>query len=70
MKKKFYCPNCGTTNLSKLFIRTHKGNNLSLLLSSQSQIRKSSGDVCCVECKKEWHINELQEPSWGRQQAM
>jgi hypothetical protein len=30
-----------------------------LHLSSQAQLRKSSGDVCCTECKKEWHINDL-----------
>lgn len=59
MKKKFYCPACGTRELTNLFITTHKGKSLSLHLSSQSDIRKSSGDVCCLVCKQVWHVNDL-----------
>jgi len=61
MKKNIFCPECGTTDLTNLYITTHKGKNLSLHLTSQAQLRKSSGDVCCLECKKEWHIDELQK---------
>jgi len=56
MKKKFYCPACGACELSKLFITTHKGTKLSLLLSSQANIRKSSGEVMCENCKNVWRI--------------
>ena len=60
MKKNYYCPICGNKELTNLFITTHKGKRLSLHLTSQAQLRKSSGDVCCMECQKEWHINDLQ----------
>ena len=63
MKKKYYCPACGNKELTNLFITTHKGKRLSLHLSSQAQLRKSTGDVCCMECKKEWPISELQNQS-------
>jgi hypothetical protein len=56
MKLKACCPSCGNRELSNLFITTHKGKSLSLLLSSQADIRKSSGDVCCMICKQVWVI--------------
>ena len=56
MKKRFYCPACGTRELRQLFITTHKGKSLPLLLASQADIRKSSGDVCCIVCKHVWRI--------------
>ena len=60
MKKGFHCPKCGTLGLKNLFITTHKGKKLSLLLSSQTDIRKSSGEVFCVKCKLLRRISELQ----------
>lgn len=60
MKKGFSCPACGTVALRNLFLTTHKGKSLSLLLSSQADIRKSSGDVFCVECKQVKRIAEFQ----------
>jgi len=60
MKKKFYCPACGARELSKLFITTHKGTKLSLLLSSQANIRKSSGEAMCENCKNVWRIADTQ----------
>lgn len=61
MKKSFYCPACGTRELTKMFITTHKGKNLSLLLASQANIRKSSGNVCCVICKHAGHIKDFNQ---------
>ena len=52
MKKGFHCPECGTLGLRNLLITTHKGNSLSLLMASQADIRKSSGEAFCVECKQ------------------
>jgi hypothetical protein len=57
MKKKYYCQACGTRELTKLFITTCTGKKLSLHLSSQADIRKSSGDVCCTICRRVWHIS-------------
>lgn len=56
MKREFYCPACGARELSKMFITTHKGTKLSLLMSSQANIRKSSGEVMCENCKNVWLI--------------
>jgi len=56
MKKKAYCPACGNRELNKLIITTSKGKPLPLLYTSQSDLRKSSGDVCCVQCKHVWQI--------------
>ncbi len=61
MKLKAYCPACGNRELNKLFITTNKGKCLSLLLSSQADIRKSSGDVCCIQCKQVWAISCLRK---------
>jgi hypothetical protein len=61
MKKGFYCPECGTLGLRNLFITTHKGKSLSLLLSSQADIRKSTGDVFCVICKQFKRIADFQK---------
>lgn len=61
MKKRIYCPACGARELSKLFITTHKGTKLSLLLSSQANIRKSYGEVMCENCKNVWRLSEAQE---------
>lgn len=63
MKKGFYCPSCGTLGLKNLFITTNKGKSLSLLLSSQADIRKSSGEVFCAECKQFKRIDELRNKS-------
>jgi hypothetical protein len=60
MKKKFYCPECGTRELTKLFITTHKGKSLSLHLSSQAMIRKSSGEAICDNCKNVWRLIDAQ----------
>lgn len=59
MKLKVHCPACGNRELSQLFIKTQKGKDLSLLLSSQSDIRKSSGDVCCVICHQVYQFKDL-----------
>ena len=58
MKKRFYCPSCGTRETSNLFITTHKGTNLSLHLSSQANIRKSTGEVCCIVCR---HVGKVKD---------
>ena len=60
MKKPFYCPACGTRELKHLFITTHKGKSLSLLLSSQADIRKSSGNIYCVVCSHVAHVEDFQ----------
>ena len=60
MKKNYYCPACGVRELSKLFITTHKGTKLSLLMSSQANIRKSSGEAICDNCKNVWLISGTQ----------
>ena len=60
MKKGFHCcPECGTIELKNLLITTHKGLDLSLLMASQADIRKSSGEVYCVECKQINRIDDL-----------
>jgi len=59
MKMKVHCPACGNRELAHLVITTHKGKSLSLLLSSQADIRKSSGTVCCVICKQVCHVKDL-----------
>jgi predicted nucleic-acid-binding Zn-ribbon protein len=59
MKKSYSCPGCGNNELTNLIITTRTGKNLSLHLSSQAEIRKSSGDVCCVVCKQTWSINDI-----------
>jgi transcription elongation factor Elf1 len=56
VKKRFYCPACGTRELTKLFITTQRGKSLSLHLSSQANIRESSGDAICENCKHVWRI--------------
>ena len=58
MKKKFFCPVCGICDLSKMFITTSKGKSLSLLLSSQADLRKSSGEVSCDVCKQVWLLRK------------
>jgi transcription elongation factor Elf1 len=60
MKKRYYCPACGARELSKLFITTHKGTKLSLLMSSQANIRKSSGEAICDSCKNVWRLSDAQ----------
>jgi len=60
MKKRYYCPACGARELSKLFITTHKGTKLSLLMSSQANIRKSSGEAMCDNCKNVWRLSDAQ----------
>lgn len=56
MKMKAHCPACGTRDLTNLFITTNKGKSLSLLLSSQSDIKKASGEVSCAICKQVFNI--------------
>ncbi len=51
MKRTVYCPACGNRKASDLFITTLKGKSLALHLSSQADIRKSTGEVCCIVCK-------------------
>jgi uncharacterized protein YbaR (Trm112 family) len=60
MKKKFFCPECGNRELTNLFITTPKGKNISLHLSSQAEIRRSSGEVCCIKCKQTWNLKDTQ----------
>jgi hypothetical protein len=60
MKKKFFCPACGTRELTKLFITNHKGKSLSLHLSSQAMIRKSTGEAICDICKNVWRLCDAQ----------
>ena len=59
MNKIFYCLGCGTHELRNLFITTHTGKSLSLLLSSESSIRKSSGDIHCVICGHVGHVSDF-----------
>ena len=63
MKKKYFCKACGTRELTDLYITTSKGKMVSLHLSSQADIRKSSGDVCCMVCKSVWQIQPSQATS-------
>ncbi len=58
MKKQFFCPRCGNRETMRLFITTHKGTPLSLHLSSQANIRKSTGEVSCLVCK---HVGKIKE---------
>jgi ribosomal protein L37AE/L43A len=59
MKKNYLCPTCGNTELTDLFITTPKGKSLSLHLSSQAEIRRSSGDICCLKCKQTWTVDNF-----------
>jgi hypothetical protein len=65
MRKGFYCPSCGLQGLKNLFITTHKGKSLSLLLSSQADIRKSSGKVNCIICKQVSNISKFYKTANG-----
>jgi Zn finger protein HypA/HybF involved in hydrogenase expression len=60
MKNKYYCPACGTRDLTKLFITNHNDKSLSLHLSSHAMIRKSSGDAICEKCKHFWRLSDAQ----------
>jgi predicted nucleic-acid-binding Zn-ribbon protein len=60
MKKKFSCPACGNRELTNLYITTTTGKSISLLLSSQAEIRKSSGEVNCIVCNKVSTIKDVQ----------
>ncbi len=61
MKKQFFCPKCGNREAMQLFITTHKGTPLSLHLSSQANIRKSTGEVSCLVCKQVGKVKEFSE---------
>ena len=58
MKYKFFCPKCGNREAMDLLITTQKGKPLSLHLSSQTNIRKSRGEIRCVICK---HVGKVEE---------
>ena len=60
MKKKYFCPMCGNREAIDLFITTHKGKRLSLLLASQANIRKSQGHIGCLKCKHVGKIKDFQ----------
>ena len=60
MKKKYFCPSCGNRELSNLYITTQKGKSISLHLSSQAEIRKSTGAVCCMVCQQTGDIKDFQ----------
>ncbi len=60
MKKRFHCPSCGTREATNLFITSQKGKPLSLHLSSQANIRKSTGEVCCVICRHVGKVKDFQ----------
>ena len=60
MKKKYFCPSCGNREMTNMFITTPKGKSISLHLSSQAEIRKSTGEVSCEACKQTWNIKEVQ----------
>ena len=64
MKKRFYCPSCGTREATDLFITTHKGTSLSLHLSSQANVRKSTGEVCCIVCR---HVGKVEDFEAGKE---
>jgi len=59
MKKKYFCPACGNRELTNLLITTPKGKTVSLHLSSQAAIRKSSGEVCCIACQHVWPVTDF-----------
>jgi hypothetical protein len=59
MKRTVYCPACGNREPTNLFITTLKGKSLALHLSSQADIRKSSGEICCIVCKHVGHIDDF-----------
>jgi len=61
MKMKARCPACGTPELTNMFITTFKGKRLTLQLSSQNDIRKSTGDVCCVICGHVGYVTDFQK---------
>jgi extradiol dioxygenase family protein len=61
MKIKAYCPACGNRDTKNLVITTFKGKRLSLHLSSHADIRRSSGQVCCVICKHVGHLSDFQK---------
>jgi predicted nucleic-acid-binding Zn-ribbon protein len=60
MKKRYFCPACGNRELTNLYITTTTGKNISLHLSSQAEIRKSSGEVNCVVCNRISDIKDAQ----------
>ena len=60
MKIKYYCPACGTRELTKLFITNHNDKSLSSHLSSQAIIQKSSADAICEKCKHVWRLSNAQ----------
>jgi uncharacterized Zn finger protein (UPF0148 family) len=61
MKKKYFCPICGNSELTNMFITSPKGKSISLHLSSQAAIRKSSGEVCCIVCQQTWNVTDFQK---------
>lgn len=61
MKKKYFCPICGNSELTNMFITTPKGKSISLHLSSQAAIRKASGEVCCIVCQQTWNVTDFQK---------
>jgi ssDNA-binding Zn-finger/Zn-ribbon topoisomerase 1 len=63
MKKGFHCPECGTLGLRNLFIASRNGKSLALLLSSQADIRNSTGEAFCIKCKHIRRITDLQKKS-------
>ncbi|HJV64923.1 MAG TPA: hypothetical protein VJ550_04245 [Geomonas sp.] len=58
MKRNYHCPKCGNRDAGNLFLTNQKGKTLSLLLSSQATVRKSSGEISCAKCK---HVGLLRE---------
>jgi len=58
MKKRYFCPACGNRELTNLYITTPTGKSISLHLSSQAEIRKSSGEVNCVVCNNRSDIKD------------
>ncbi len=50
MKKGYQCPACGTMEAIRLAITTARGKSLSVLLASQSILRRPETLICCLEC--------------------
>ncbi len=50
MKKGYHCPACGNMEAIRLAITTASGKSLSVLLASQSILRRPESRICCLEC--------------------
>ena len=63
MKRNYFCPSCGNRDANALFITNQNGKQLPLMLSSQANIRKSTGTISCAHCRHIGLLNEFHPPS-------